>query len=691
MAYTNQLLQDILDAMPDTAGLNRETTQQAIQAILNGLATENKVEAVRSLLQSIYDDCCPTQHLQDILDAMPAGGDYALETSMQTSLTRLQSILDRITSVEADLGYDALLDPLDTQKKSLDDVQDKLQDILDAMPDIASLMTDAKGEAIRALLQSIYDDCCPNTLLTSIKNNTYDSKNHLGNIAADSSYQTIRLAEIRDRVALETTLQSILGALPSTSGLALDATLEQVRINTSHLDQIESSLDIIRSELLAIKDCVCAGGVGGCTPCPDEDSEFSDKDPEYEGDDVETNPPPDDYSSWSERNRSICRRANWLLEQMIKDAGKASDLISAIGQIGTTITGAITTGKAVKGLASEGVVTLAKKGLTAKGWIPISAYVSLITLATGFVWSVIKSDIEWVRCELVNVIYQNRKQGSAACHEAWDLKVDERFQPFSATNWALKLWVWDTSFEIIYQPEMWSSEAAAGDPDGIPLTMEPCLCYDAPADWHNPDLMFHTHDSLRDMTTSGSDVVSWNNTGAAGGAFVVSSGANPAQYSGDAVILAPGRKMQGPGGRFDAMYMVLEITPPTDRARSVMIQNGQDSYKPYIEAQTTPRLQLQLRGRDYLYTPIPAGRVVLGMRADPGDGRTYYTLNGAALGDAAPSGSPGAYPPLMLGSITAAYGANYSVWAIVGYSLNNTLTAAQETDIVNNLMSLYPV
>jgi hypothetical protein len=569
MTYTNQLLQDILDAMPDTAGLNRETTQQAIQAILNGLATETKVEAVRSLLQSIYDDCCPTQHLQDILDAMPTGGDYALETSMQTSLTRLQSILDRITSVEADLGYDALLDPLDTQKKSLDDVQDKLQDILDAMPDITSLMTDAKGEAIRALLQSIYDDCCPNTLLTSIKNNTYDSKNHLGNIAADSSYQTIRLAEIRDRVALETTLQSILGALPSTSGLALDATLqalltccnqrgteatlqaiqgdipstsglaldatlEQVRINTSHLDQIESSLDIIRAELLAIKDCVCSGSGGGSKCCdPNQNfDEWEEDAPEWEGADPGTDPPPSGFASWSEWDNVVCGRINAYVEKIIEDLSWWENFLS---QFGIHTASSVPATSLVRGvartfLAKQGEGVLLSKGLTqtsmVPGWAWVAWLAALVASAAGLLSGIIKTQVVDLRCSLVNNIYGSRYGGSDYAKTRLDAWLHDNFYVIgSATPAFLAVYFLKTDFDILYSHLAWTDD---------PFAMNPCICYDN-EEMFDPYIWLITNPSTS-ITVDGSNYVTqWNDSGSWGGHFASTVSANRPVWESGAV------------------------------------------------------------------------------------------------------------------------------------------------------------
>jgi hypothetical protein len=471
-----------------------------------------------------------------------------------------------------------------------------------------------------------------------------------------------------------------------------------IRINQEDLkSEISANHAEIKALIESLRDCTCR-----------ELDELTRSHPDGEGkdtsvlgknimaeDDMEDSigygddgvPPPDGSTNWTEYNQKHCVTAHqivWMMEQVIEmwisryEAGILFSLTAATLGIANVFGGVLKF--AFRGASSTSGISLAKN--SSQFLIPLSVMLTLWDDLKEMLLNVstanIRSDFQDMKGSLICAIYCGKSPKQIG--ERFNQAVDE-----SGANTLVK----NVAKHLMW-PELknWISKKGEDyEPPEFPEAN--CTGCDCMGDWHDPDLMVHTHDSLRDMTTSGSDVVSWNNTGAAGGAFVVSSGANPATYSGDAVVFAPGRKMQGPGGRYDAMYVVLEMTTPTDRQRSIMIQDGQDSYKPCILAQTNPRLQLQLKGRDYLYTPIPVGRVVLGMRYDPGDGRTYYTLNGAALGDAAPSGSPGVSAPLILGSITAAYGANCSLWAIVGYSLNNTLTAAQETDIIANLTTLY--
>jgi hypothetical protein len=680
----------------------------------------SKLEQLRALLDTL-SSCCADKAteakleqcrllLNDILNAIPSAGsgNYALETSMQTSLTRLQSILDRITSVEADLGYDALLDPLDTQKKSLDDVQDKLQDILDAMPDIASLMTDAKGEAIHSLLQSIYNNCCPNT----------------------------RLAEIRDRVALETTLQSILGSLPSTSGLALDATLqalltccnqrgteatlqaiqgtipstsglaldatlEQVRINTSHLDQMESSISIIRSTVEAIRACACRSYEHRLyVECNCEEGvERNLDDPEstdWGVDDPGVDPPTGD-PDWNTWRIGKCRLSRHFVYRFIRHLDTIQERWEDVGELALDLLDLFISIRSVSAVGGAPVavargIKLAKTGVTvATGGTAIVALVVMeaISLALRAAFALgsalydgMRIALDNARCDLVRAIYCGHT--GQQIKDNWDAVIDEYIDN--------PLWpLWKIALKLMLPLDTANVLSAGQWQDELEEVLTWCAC-DCMGDWHDPDLMLHTHDSLRDMVLSGSDVVEWNNTGALGGKFIASG--SP-QYTGGAVVIAPNKKLsfspdESHDGRYDALYIVLQV-PGTDSNARVLYQDGQDSDKPHIRAYGPGSLQLELRGKDWVQFIAPVGRVVLGMREDPGDRRTYYTLNGAAVGDAAPSWSPGCFPPLYLGSPAASDSANAQIWAVVGYKNTNTLTAAQETDIVNNLMSLYPV
>jgi hypothetical protein len=460
---------------------------------------------------------------------------------MQGAITKLQNILDRISSIEDDLGYDSLFDPLDTQKGSLDDIQATLDDLFANSEWIEEYtgLTAEMAEDIFMLLQSLYDDCCPNAILGDIAADTAAIEQDTAAIAGRVNNMDIRLSNIETNARLteehtDALLDccddnyTLLSQIESYSAQTYDVL--QARLPTD----LATRLANIEAALAAIQTCVCSGSGGGSKCCdPNQNfDEWEEDAPEWEGADPGTDPPPSGFASWSEWDNVVCGRINAYVEKIIEDLSWWENFLAQFG-IGTASSVPATSlvrGVARTFLAKQGEGVLLAKGLTqtsmVPGWAWVAWLAALVASASGILSGIIKTQVVDLRCSLVNNIYSSRYGGSDYAKIRLDAWLHDNFYVIgSATPAFLAVYFLKTDFDILYSHLAWTDD---------PFAMNPCTCYDN-EEMFDPYIWLRTNPNTS-ITVDGSNYVTqWNDSGSWGGHFASTVSANRPVWESGAV------------------------------------------------------------------------------------------------------------------------------------------------------------